>query len=229
MQEMREPAGRVREHDRYHRHFADHRHYWELAYDTMTLLHSRTLASPRGRGAWTPAPFTYHCVLIARRASSSSGTRRSRTGWCVSAALRLCVRLLLRAFRRPDSRRSPRRPCPAEVVAADRPEAVQDLAAEEESGRDAALQRARVHLAQRHAAAGDLGLLVALVARPRQAVARELLHQPRALLAAELGKGARVVDPGLGQQGVGQAGREMAAEERQHRPRQALQQQALPR
>jgi hypothetical protein len=53
-------------------------------------------------------------------------------------------------------------------VAADGAERIQHLAAEEQTGVTPALERTRIHLAERDAAAGNLGLLVAFVAGPGQ-------------------------------------------------------------
>src|SRR5829696_8844618 len=75
----------------------------------------------------------------------------------------------------PQPRSPSRGPGPEEVVAADGPERVQDLAAEEQAGVAAALQGARIDLRERHAAARDLGLAVALVARPGQEMIGERL------------------------------------------------------
>src|SRR5688572_27883771 len=82
------------------------------------------------------------------------------------------------------------RPCPREVVTADRSERVQHLTAQEETGMEAALERDGIYLAERHAATGDFSLLVAFVAHPRQAVARECVHDACALLALQLGQRA---------------------------------------
>ena len=56
-----------------------------------------------------------------------------------------------------------------EVVAADQAVEVEDLAGEVQPGNDAALQRPRIDLVERDAAAGHLGLLEAERARDRQA------------------------------------------------------------
>src|SRR3954465_9557894 len=91
-------------------------------------------------------------------------------------------------------------PGPEEVVAADGAEGVEDLAAEEEPRMVTALQRARIDLGEGHAAAGDLGLAVSLVARPGEGVIGERLGQPAALLAAELGEGTVAVHSGVREQ-----------------------------
>ena len=114
---------------------------------------------------------------------------------------------------RSQPRRAAGRPGPEEVVAADRAEGVEDLAAEEEAGMPAALERPRIDLRERHAAAGDLGLGVAAVPRPRQGMAGERRDQPLALLAAQPGEALRAVDPGVREERVGQAVRQVAAEE----------------
>src|SRR5947199_1019458 len=80
------------------------------------------------------------------------------------------------------ARRPSGRPGPEEVVAADGAEGIEDLAAEEEAGMAPALQGAGIDFRERHAAAGDLGLAVPLVARPRQGVMGERRHQPAAFL-----------------------------------------------
>ena len=106
-------------------------------------------------------------------------------------ALRLC--------RRPQPRRPSGRPGPEEVVAADGAEGVEDLAAEEEAGIAAALERPRIDLGESDAAAGDLGFAIPLVARPRQRIPREEIDQPPPLLAAELmvGEATRRYEAGL--------------------------------
>ncbi len=63
---------------------------------------------------------------------------------------------------------------------------VQHLAAEEQAGMPPALQRAGVHLVQRHAAAGDLGLAIAFVTVPRQHIGGQVLDQPLTFLALQL-------------------------------------------
>src|SRR4051812_39709529 len=134
-----------------------------------------------------------------------------------------------RSLRRrgPQTRRPSGRPGPEEVVAADGAEGVEDLAAEEEAGVETALQGVGIDLRERHAAAGDLGLAVPLVARPRQGVMGERLHQPAALLAAELGEAAGAVHAGVRQQRLGETVRQVPPEETDHVSR-ALAQEAVP-
>src|SRR3954452_21776846 len=117
------------------------------------------------------------------------------------------VSCLLR--RGPQARRPAGRPGPEEVVAADGAEGVEDLAAEEEAGMAAAFQGAGIDLRERHAASGDLGLAVPLVARPWQGVMGERLPQPAALLAAELGEAAGAIHIGVRQQRLGETVRQV--------------------
>ena len=77
----------------------------------------------------------------------------------------------------------------------------------------AALQGAGIDLGEGHAAAGDLGLAVPLVAGPGEGMIGEGLDEPQALFAAELGEGAGAVDSGVREEGFGEAVRQVAAEE----------------
>ena len=77
-------------------------------------------------------------------------------------------------------------PRPEKVVAPDRTEGVQHLAADEQAGMAPALHRPRVDLRQADAAAGHLGLAVSLVAGPRQLPLHQRLDQALPLRPAEL-------------------------------------------
>src|SRR5690606_24012503 len=86
-------------------------------------------------------------------------------------------------------RHAPRAPRPEEVVAADRPERVEDLAAEEQAGVEPTLEGARVDLFEGHAPAGDLGLLVPLVPCPGKWIPGQGLEQATSLVATQLAEG----------------------------------------
>ena len=68
----------------------------------------------------------------------------------------------------------------------DRAERVEDLTTEVESRREAAFQRLEVHFLERHAAAGDLGLLETFIARPWEDIGRELLEERDAFGAPQV-------------------------------------------
>ena len=85
------------------------------------------------------------------------------------------------AARSSRSRESSGRPRPREVVAADRSESVEDLAAQEQTGAAAALERACVDLVERDAPAGDFRFLESLVAAPGKLVRREAIDDAVAL------------------------------------------------
>ena len=122
----------------------------------------------------------------------------------------------------------PRRPGPEEVVAADGTERVEHLAREEEPGLAIALHRPRVYLPQADPAARDLGLLVALVAGPRQGVRGQGIQKATALVFAEVGAGAVGRYPGVGQEAVGETSGEGGAERRGDQPTAGLGQHGLP-
>src|SRR3954466_6308210 len=117
------------------------------------------------------------------------------------------------ASSRSQSRRPARGPGPEEVVAADGAEGVQDLAAEKKVGTQTALQGAGIDLGEGHAAAGDLGFGVALVARPREWMVGQGLDETAALFAAELRKGTVSLDARINEKSFGQPVGEVAAEE----------------
>src|SRR6185369_9586115 len=100
-----------------------------------------------------------------------------------------------------------------EIVAADGAEGVQDLAAEEEAGVKTALHGAGIDLGEGHAAAGDLCLGIALVARPWEGMVGEGFDEPEPLLAAELGEGAAALDARVREEDLGQAVGKVTAEE----------------
>src|SRR5690349_18991204 len=77
------------------------------------------------------------------------------------------------ACRRPQAGEAARGPGPREIVATNRAERVEQLAAEEKARVAAAFQRPRVDLLQRDSAAGDFRFLVAFVAGPGERVAAE--------------------------------------------------------
>ena len=72
-------------------------------------------------------------------------------------------------------------------MATNRPERIEEFAAQEQSAMAAALERAQFDLAERDAPAGHFGLLVALVPRPRQLVVDERVDEAPPLLAAQVG------------------------------------------
>src|SRR5215831_9841728 len=92
----------------------------------------------------------------------------------------------------------PARPSPLEVESTEPPFDVEDLAAEKESGATSRLERARVHLVERHAAGGDLGLLVAERPVDAQRPRHEQLDELAAPLARNLARLQRRADAGLG-------------------------------
>ena len=98
----------------------------------------------------------------------------------------LCLRLLLPTGRAGAGEPSGR-PRPREIVAADRAEGVEHLAAEKQPALMAALQRSRVHFVERHAAAGDLRLAEPFIGRPWQDIRGQALHERRPFLAAQIG------------------------------------------
>ena len=98
-------------------------------------------------------------------------------------------------------------------MAADGAERVEDLAAEEEAGGEAALQGAGIDLGEGHAAAGDLGLAVALVARPGEGMIGEGLDEPAPLVPTELRERTRALHARVFEEGLGEPVGEMAAEE----------------
>src|SRR5215204_4774287 len=87
---------------------------------------------------------------------------------------------------RPESRRTPGRPRPEEVVAADRTEGVEHFAADVQSRIPSALHRLRMHLGQTDAAARDLRFAIPFVARPGELARHENLDEPNALLTPKL-------------------------------------------
>jgi 4-amino-4-deoxy-L-arabinose transferase-like glycosyltransferase len=88
---------------------------------------------------------------------------------------------------RSHSREPSRGPGPGEVEAADGAKRVQHLTAEKEAGMPHALERLRMHLVQRDAAAGHFRLLITLVTGPGQRTGRQPLDEREALGAAQLG------------------------------------------
>src|SRR5262245_37135335 len=72
-----------------------------------------------------------------------------------------------------DSRGAACRPRPVEVVAADRPERVEHLAAEVEPTMVATFHRAWIHFGETDAAAGHFRALVSGMSAPRELAARE--------------------------------------------------------
>src|SRR5262245_19820632 len=85
------------------------------------------------------------------------------------------------------TRQPPRRPGPREVVAADWPERVEHLATQEQTPVPLALERARVHLIERHASAGNLCLAEALITGPWQDVRRQTIDESGSLVAPQIG------------------------------------------
>src|SRR5688500_9340515 len=115
------------------------------------------------------------------------------------------------------------RPGPGEVVAADRAERVEQLAAEEEAGMASALQGPRIDLVERNAAAGDLRLAEALLARPGRHVAAQPLDEREAILARQRRHPLIAGQAGLGDQLLRQAIRHRGPEPRHDETVAALQ------
>ena len=92
----------------------------------------------------------------------------------------------------------------------------------------AALHRARINLGQRHATAGNLSLLVALVAVPREVAAHERVDQPKALLAREIGDVPGGADARDGKEGGSESVGQISAEHVHYRARTGCAQQPFP-
>ena len=83
--------------------------------------------------------------------------------------------------------RATRRPGPGEVVASDRTKSVEYFTAQKQAGMAPALESPRVHVVECDATAGDIGLLVSLVAGPWQDERCESFQQRRSFAAVQLG------------------------------------------
>lgn len=74
---------------------------------------------------------------------------------------------------RAESGGAARRPCPLEVVSADRAEGVEQFSAQEQARMASTLHRPRIDLGECNASAGNFGLAVALVTRDGERVRRK--------------------------------------------------------
>ena len=97
-------------------------------------------------------------------------------------------------------------------MAADRTEGVEDLAAKEEAGTEAALQRPRIDLGESDASSRDLGFPITLVPRPGERIARQQLDETEALVAAELVERPCGIDAGFSEECFGEAVRQVPPE-----------------
>src|SRR5204862_4639021 len=117
---------------------------------------------------------------------------------------------------------------PLKVVAPDRAEGVERLAADEEPRAPAAFERPRVDLREADAASRDLGLRVALVAGPRELSGDERLDQAEPLPARQPRERTRWIDAGQLRKRGGQPIRQLGAERPGDRTRAAGSQCRIP-